>query len=96
MKNLAKPSLDYDDISEGFYAELSEKIVVPVSGWIAQGYSNPINYVLSEEDLGKIENAYNQTSFKEKYDYSREILYDELFCVQIKAKDSGTHSIIVV
>lgn len=92
----AKPSLDYDDISEGFYAELSEKIVVPVSGWIAQGYSNPINYVLSEEDLGKIENAYNQTSFKEKYDYSREILYDELFCVQIKAKDSGTHSIIVV
>lgn len=91
-----KVTLDYESISDGFYAEITEKIVAPISGWITQGYSNTVTYSLSEEELEEIENAYNQTSFKEKYDYSREILYDELFCVQIKAKDSGTHSIIVV
>lgn len=91
-----RASLTYDSISEGFYAETTEKIGTPLSGWISQGYSNPITYTLSEEDLEEIGNAFNQTNFKEKYDYSREILYDELFCVQIKAKDSGIHSIIVV
>lgn len=90
-----KVSLDYDDVYDGFYAEITEKIVAPVSGWIAQGYSNPTNYVLSEEDIEAIENAYNGTVFTQKYDSEKEILYDEVFCVQIKA-DSGIHSIIVV
>lgn len=90
-----KSTLDYDNISDGFYNEITEKIIAPISGWIAQGYSNTTNYALSEEDIEAIANAYNQTTFNQKYEPDREILYDEVFCVQIKA-DSGMHSIIVV
>ena len=91
-----KPSLTYDSISEGVYAGITEKIVAPISGWITQGYSNQITYALSEEELEEIVNAFNNTTFKEKYAPDQEILYDEVFCVQIKAEDSGTHSIVVV
>ncbi|MBQ7121448.1 MAG: hypothetical protein IJO03_04210 [Clostridia bacterium] len=91
-----KPSLTYESISEGVYAEATEKIVTPISGRISQGYANPITYALSEEDLEEIGKAFNQTTFKEKSAPDQEILYDEVFCVQIQAKDSGTHSIIVV
>lgn len=91
-----KPSLSYDGLIKGSFAETTEKIGTPVSGWITMGYSNPATSALSEEDLEEIRNAFNQTAFKEKYDLNQEILFDEVFCVQIKAKDSGTHSIIVV
>ncbi len=91
-----KPSLNYNSLSEGIYAEITEKIVVPFSGWITQGYSNQITYALSEEELEEIVSAYNQTAFKEKSAPDQEILYDEVFCIQITAKGSGTHSLVVV
>ena len=91
-----KPFLTYSSISEGFYAEVTEKIGTPVSGWITQGYSNQITYTLSEKELEEIVNAFNNTTFKEKYAPDQEILYDEVFCIQIKTEDSGTHSIVVV
>lgn len=91
-----KASLDYNDISDGFYAETTEKMGTPISGWITQGYSNPATFTLTEDELEEIRNAYNQTTFKEKADQHSEINLEEAFCVQLKAKNSGTHSIIAV
>lgn len=91
-----KPTLTFEGLIEGSFANITEKIGTPVSGWITQGYSNPAPFTLTEDELEEIRNAYNQTTFKEKADQHSEINLEEAFCVQIKAKNSGTHSIIVV
>lgn len=90
-----KPTLTYESLASGNAAPITEKIGTPVYGWITQGFTNPISYSLSEEDLKTIVKCFNQTKLTEGADIKADELYlDDAFCVQIRDKDAKTHSFI--
>lgn len=91
-----KPSLKYDDLASGFAVDITEKIGTPVYGWITQGYSNPINYPLTEDELKEIKNIFNKTKLTEKADQLESLNTEDAFCVQIRDDDSKIHSFMAV
>lgn len=91
-----KPSLKYDNLASGRAVDITEKIGTPVYGWITQGYSNPVNYPLSEDDLEEIRRIFNNTKLIEKADQTEPLNTKDAFCVQIKDNDQKTHSFMAV